>query len=87
MRFTLSHPLVQAYRDRKVCVVNSFRSELSHKKAMFALLTDESLTALAARARVQRTPAQEAKLRLASLGEFGPAPTRAAEPWRASRSG
>ena len=45
MRFTLNHPLVQAYRDRKVCVVNSFRSELSHKKAMFALLTDDSLTA------------------------------------------
>jgi hypothetical protein len=45
MRFTLNHPLVQAYRDRKVCVVNSFRSELSHKKAMFALLTDETLTA------------------------------------------
>ena len=45
LRFTLNHPLVQAYRDHKVCVVNSFRSELSHKKAMFALLTDESLTA------------------------------------------
>jgi uncharacterized circularly permuted ATP-grasp superfamily protein len=45
MRFTLSHPLVQAYRDHKVCIVNSFRSELSHKKAMFALLTDETLTA------------------------------------------
>ena len=45
MRFTLNHPLVQAYRDRKVCVVNSFRSELSHKKAMFALLTDDNLTA------------------------------------------
>ncbi|MGD1069817.1 MAG: circularly permuted type 2 ATP-grasp protein [Bryobacteraceae bacterium] len=45
LRFTLSHPLVQAYLDRKVCVVNSFRSELSHKKAMFALLTDEALVA------------------------------------------
>jgi uncharacterized circularly permuted ATP-grasp superfamily protein len=45
LRFTLNHPLVQAYRDRKVCIVNSFRSELSHKKAMFALLTDEALTA------------------------------------------
>jgi uncharacterized circularly permuted ATP-grasp superfamily protein len=45
LRFTLNHPLVQAYRDHKVCVVNSFRSELSHKKAMFALLTEESLTA------------------------------------------
>ena len=45
LRFTLNHPLVQAYRDRRVCIVNSFRSELSHKKAMFALLTEESLTA------------------------------------------
>src|SRR5665213_746838 len=45
LRFTLEHPLVQAYRDHKVCIVNSFRSELSHKKAMFALLTEDSLTA------------------------------------------
>jgi hypothetical protein len=45
IRFDLSHPLVHAYRDRAVCVVNSFRAELAHKKAMFGLLTDESLTA------------------------------------------
>ena len=45
VRFDLTHPLVQAYRDRAVCVVNSFRSELAHKKAMFGLLTDEALTA------------------------------------------
>src|SRR5437763_4469786 len=45
LRFSLNHPLVQAYRDHKVCIVNSFRSELSHKKAMFALLTEESLIA------------------------------------------
>jgi hypothetical protein len=45
IRFDLRHPLVQAYRDRAVCVVNSFRSELAHKKAMFGLLTDESVTA------------------------------------------
>jgi len=45
LRFTLNHPLVQAYRDHKVCIVNSFRSELSHKKAMFALLTDDALVA------------------------------------------
>ena len=44
-RFDLSHPLVQAYRARKVCIANSFRSELAHKKAMFALLTDEEVTA------------------------------------------
>ena len=45
IRFDLTHPLVQAYRDRAVCVVNSFRSELAHKKAMFGLLTDEAMTA------------------------------------------
>ena len=45
LRFTLNHPLVQAYKERRVCIVNSFRSELSHKKAMFALLTDDTLTA------------------------------------------
>jgi uncharacterized circularly permuted ATP-grasp superfamily protein len=45
LRFDLTHPLVQAYRERAVCVVNSFRSELAHKKAMFGLLTDESVTA------------------------------------------
>jgi hypothetical protein len=44
-RFDLGHPLVQAYRERAVCMVNSFRSELGHKKAMFGLLTDESLIA------------------------------------------
>ncbi len=45
IRFDLTHPLVQAYRERAVCVVNSFRSELAHKKAMFALLTEDALTA------------------------------------------
>ena len=45
LRFTLNHSLVQAYRDRRVCIVNSFRSELSHKRAMFALLTEDALTA------------------------------------------
>ncbi|MFN0169249.1 MAG: hypothetical protein ACKV22_22730 [Bryobacteraceae bacterium] len=43
-RFDLSHPLVQAYRSRAVCLVNSFRSELGHKKAFLGLLTDETLT-------------------------------------------
>jgi hypothetical protein len=45
VRFDLSHALMRAYRDRAVCVVNSFRSELAQKKAMFDLLTDETLTA------------------------------------------
>lgn len=45
MRFDLNHPLVRAYRDRAVCVVNSFRSELTQKRAIFDLLTDETVTA------------------------------------------
>jgi hypothetical protein len=45
LRYDLSHPLVRAYRDRAVCVVNSFRSELAHKRAIFDLLSDESITA------------------------------------------
>ncbi len=53
LRFTLNHPLVQAYKDQKVCVVNSFRSEISHKRAMFALLTDDVLT--------EKFPASERK--------------------------
>ncbi len=53
MRFDLNHPLVQAYRERAVCMVNSFRSEVAHKKAMFGLLTDEKL--------VEKFPAIERK--------------------------
>jgi hypothetical protein len=33
--------LLDAYRARAVCMVNSFRSKLIHKKALFAILTDE----------------------------------------------
>lgn len=39
----LSHPLVRAYADGKLCLVNSFRAKLLHKKALFALLTDDKL--------------------------------------------
>ncbi|MGA2435451.1 MAG: hypothetical protein ABSG25_09210, partial [Bryobacteraceae bacterium] len=45
LRYDLSHPLVRAYREGKVCLVNSFRSELAQKKAIFDLLTDETVTA------------------------------------------
>lgn len=33
-------PIWEAYRDRAICLVNSFRSKYLHKKAIFALLTD-----------------------------------------------
>jgi uncharacterized circularly permuted ATP-grasp superfamily protein len=39
-RFGLDHPLVQAYRQGRVCMANSFRSKLAHKKATFAVLSD-----------------------------------------------
>jgi hypothetical protein len=45
VRFDLSHPLVRAYKDRAICMVNSFRSELGAKKAVFDLLTDDAVTA------------------------------------------
>lgn len=45
VRYDLSHALVRAYKDRAVCIVNSFRSELAQKKAMFDLLTDTAVTA------------------------------------------
>jgi uncharacterized circularly permuted ATP-grasp superfamily protein len=37
----LEHPLVQAVRDRAVCMVNSFRGKLLGKKASIAMLSDE----------------------------------------------
>lgn len=33
--------LLDAYRARAICMVNSFRSKLVHKKALFAVLTNE----------------------------------------------
>jgi len=60
MRFDLNHPLVRAYRDRSVCVINCFRSELSRKRAVFDLLTDDSVT--------QSFPAAERK----AIREFIP---------------
>jgi uncharacterized circularly permuted ATP-grasp superfamily protein len=34
-------PLLRAYADRAVCVANTFRCKIPHKKAFFAVLTDE----------------------------------------------
>ena len=38
--------LVEAYRARAVCVANTFRCKLPHKKAFFAVLTDPEHSAL-----------------------------------------
>jgi hypothetical protein len=37
-----SHPLIRAYIAGDVCLVNSFRCKMLHKKAVFELLTDEA---------------------------------------------
>lgn len=45
VRFDLNHPLVRATKERAVCMINSFRTELSSKQALFDLLTDDAVTA------------------------------------------
>jgi uncharacterized circularly permuted ATP-grasp superfamily protein len=35
------HPVIQAVRDRAVCMVNPFRCKILHKKASLAVLSDE----------------------------------------------
>ncbi len=40
-----NHPLVRAYREGAVCLVNSFRSDMAQRKAIFDLLTDETVLA------------------------------------------
>lgn len=39
--FDETHPLTRAYREGKVCMANSFRTKIPHKKASFAIVTDE----------------------------------------------
>jgi glutathionylspermidine synthase len=41
-RYDESHPLVRAYTNKDVCLVNPFRCKIVHKKACFELLTDET---------------------------------------------
>jgi len=40
-RYDDDHPLIRAYRNRDVCLINPFRCKIMHKKAAFELLTDE----------------------------------------------
>jgi hypothetical protein len=37
----LEHPVIRAVKDHAVCMVNPFRCKLLHKKASFAVLSDE----------------------------------------------
>ena len=45
MRWDLSHPLLEAYRSRAVCFMNSFRAEIGQRRAFLELLTDEKVVA------------------------------------------
>ena len=35
-----NHPLARAYADGRICMANSFRTKIAHKKAGFAILSD-----------------------------------------------
>jgi hypothetical protein len=39
-RFDDRHPLARAYAEHRVCMANSFRTKMAHKKAGFAILSD-----------------------------------------------
>jgi hypothetical protein len=41
-RYDETHPLMRAYINHDVCLVNPFRCKIMHKKASFELLTDEA---------------------------------------------
>ena len=41
-QYDLTHPLVRAYADHAVCVVNPFRTKPVHTKLIMALLSDDS---------------------------------------------
>ena len=40
-RYDETHPLVRAYVNHHVCLVNPFRCKIMHKKAVFEMLTDD----------------------------------------------
>jgi hypothetical protein len=40
-RYDDTHPLIRAYMNHDVCLVNPFRCKIMHKKAVFEMLTDE----------------------------------------------
>jgi glutathionylspermidine synthase len=40
-RYDETHPLIRAYVNHDICLVNPFRCKIMHKKAVFEMLTDE----------------------------------------------
>ncbi|MBI4747587.1 MAG: hypothetical protein HY774_03820 [Acidobacteria bacterium] len=52
-KFDETHPLVRAYAGHRVCMINSFRAKIAHKKAGFAILSDEQFEHLFTPEQVQ----------------------------------
>lgn len=57
-RYDLSHPLVRAYADGRVCVVNPWRSKPVHTKLIMALLSDAENPATALLDETERAAIQ-----------------------------
>jgi uncharacterized circularly permuted ATP-grasp superfamily protein len=51
-RFDEAHPLARAYIDGKVCMMNSFRTKVPHKKLGFAILSDPAYEHLFTREQI-----------------------------------
>lgn len=47
------HPLARAYADRRLCMANSFRTKIAHKKAGFAILSDSKYAHLFTPAEIE----------------------------------
>ncbi len=41
-----SHPLARAYCEGRLCMINSFRTKIAHKKATFAIMSDPQFATL-----------------------------------------
>jgi glutathionylspermidine synthase len=48
-----SHPLARAYADGRICMANSFRTKIAHKKAGFAILSDPTYAHLFTPAEIE----------------------------------
>lgn len=45
-KYDETHPMARAYMDGRLCMVNSFRSKIAHKKASFAVMSDPQYESL-----------------------------------------
>ena len=55
-RYDDTHPLIRAYVNHDVCLVNPFRCKIMHKKAVFEMLTDERAPRLVHHERTGSNP-------------------------------